>query len=275
MAAIFDTIKKLNGKLDDGQKVIDGAQRLVTFTGPRGTVTIDPQTRDIDRRTSAPMEVYKQARRQARPQGARHGPAGEGRSARSSRSAAAPKRRPAADRAAVTATDKVSLRASAATKQSPPELRRRLLRRFAPRNDMRVTRWRASDGVAFSMTHQHPDSSQHPVRRPGLRHVPVHRVGRPVGHHGADGLRQSRARRLRDGGRLSRPHRDARAGTFRSSFALLLAFVVVGAVSVVFERTLYRAPLQGDRARSGAAHHRPRLHGDRGLHLFLRTAPAD
>jgi branched-chain amino acid transport system substrate-binding protein len=57
MAAIFDTIKKLNGKLDDGQKVV-AALKGWTFTGPRGTVSIDPQTRDIVQDERA-EEVYK------------------------------------------------------------------------------------------------------------------------------------------------------------------------------------------------------------------------
>src|SRR5271166_3449964 len=57
MAAIFDVIKKLNGKLDDGQKVVD-ALKGWTFDGPRGVVQVDPETRDIIEDEHA-EEVYK------------------------------------------------------------------------------------------------------------------------------------------------------------------------------------------------------------------------
>ena len=50
-------IKKLNGNLDDGQKVVDAFKGL-TIDGPRGTVMIDPDTRDIVEDERA-MEVYK------------------------------------------------------------------------------------------------------------------------------------------------------------------------------------------------------------------------
>lgn len=46
MHAIFDTIKKLNGKVDDGAKVIE-AMKGWTANGPRGHVMIDAATRDI------------------------------------------------------------------------------------------------------------------------------------------------------------------------------------------------------------------------------------
>jgi branched-chain amino acid transport system substrate-binding protein len=46
MQAIFDTVKKLDGKLDDGEKVM-AALKGWTGNGPRGKVEIDPQTRDI------------------------------------------------------------------------------------------------------------------------------------------------------------------------------------------------------------------------------------
>src|SRR6185503_7000916 len=46
MHAIFDAIKKLNGNLKDGAKVV-AALKGWTAVGPRGPVTIDPQTRDI------------------------------------------------------------------------------------------------------------------------------------------------------------------------------------------------------------------------------------
>jgi branched-chain amino acid transport system substrate-binding protein len=46
MQAIFDTVKKLDGNLNDGQKVM-AALKGWTGEGPRGKVEIDPQTRDI------------------------------------------------------------------------------------------------------------------------------------------------------------------------------------------------------------------------------------
>jgi branched-chain amino acid transport system substrate-binding protein len=46
MHAIFDSIKKLDGKVADGSKVID-AMKGWKANGPRGSVTIDPDTRDI------------------------------------------------------------------------------------------------------------------------------------------------------------------------------------------------------------------------------------
>jgi len=57
MHAIFDTIKKLNGKVDDGAKVID-AMKGWTANGPRGKVTIDAATRDIVQDENA-MEVIR------------------------------------------------------------------------------------------------------------------------------------------------------------------------------------------------------------------------
>jgi len=57
MHAIFDTIKKLDGKVGDGQKVID-AMKGWTGKGPRGTVTIDASTRDIVQDEHA-MEVIR------------------------------------------------------------------------------------------------------------------------------------------------------------------------------------------------------------------------
>jgi len=47
MHAIFDTIKKLNGKVDDGSKVVD-AMKGWSANGPRGKVSIDAATRDMD-----------------------------------------------------------------------------------------------------------------------------------------------------------------------------------------------------------------------------------
>jgi branched-chain amino acid transport system substrate-binding protein len=46
MHAIFDTIKKLNGKVEDGSKVID-TMKGWSANGPRGHVMIDAATRDI------------------------------------------------------------------------------------------------------------------------------------------------------------------------------------------------------------------------------------
>jgi branched-chain amino acid transport system substrate-binding protein len=57
MHAIFDTIKKLNGKLDDGEKVM-AALKGWSADGPRGHVMIDPATRDIVQDERA-MEVYR------------------------------------------------------------------------------------------------------------------------------------------------------------------------------------------------------------------------
>jgi branched-chain amino acid transport system substrate-binding protein len=57
MHAIFDTIKKLDGKLDDGDKVIE-ALKGWSADGPRGHVMIDPATRDIIQDERA-MEVYR------------------------------------------------------------------------------------------------------------------------------------------------------------------------------------------------------------------------
>jgi branched-chain amino acid transport system substrate-binding protein len=57
MHAIFDTIKKLNGNLSDGAKVID-AMKGWSGDGPRGRVMIDPETRDIVQDEHA-LEVYR------------------------------------------------------------------------------------------------------------------------------------------------------------------------------------------------------------------------
>ena len=46
MAAIFYVIKKLDGKLDDGEKVV-AALKGWKFNGPRGDILIDPATRDV------------------------------------------------------------------------------------------------------------------------------------------------------------------------------------------------------------------------------------
>ena len=57
MHSIFDTIKKLNGKVDDGEKFI-AALKGWTTNGPRGKVMIDPATRDIVQDEHA-MEVIR------------------------------------------------------------------------------------------------------------------------------------------------------------------------------------------------------------------------
>jgi branched-chain amino acid transport system substrate-binding protein len=57
MHAIFDTIKKLNGSVSDGAKVVD-AMKGWSADGPRGQVMIDPATRDIVQDEHA-MEVYR------------------------------------------------------------------------------------------------------------------------------------------------------------------------------------------------------------------------
>ncbi len=57
MHAIFDTIKKLNGNLSDGDKVVAALKGWST-DGPRGHVMIDPATRDIVEDEHA-MEVYR------------------------------------------------------------------------------------------------------------------------------------------------------------------------------------------------------------------------
>jgi branched-chain amino acid transport system substrate-binding protein len=57
MHAIFDTIKKLNGDLSDGAKVV-AAMKGWKGNGPRGSVSIDADTRDIVQDEHA-MEVYR------------------------------------------------------------------------------------------------------------------------------------------------------------------------------------------------------------------------
>jgi branched-chain amino acid transport system substrate-binding protein len=57
MHAIFDTIKKLNGDLSDGAKVVKALEGWST-DGPRGHVMIDPKTRDVVEDEHA-MEVYR------------------------------------------------------------------------------------------------------------------------------------------------------------------------------------------------------------------------
>lgn len=57
MHAIFTVIKKLNGNLSDGAKVV-AALKGWTTDGPRGHVMIDPKTRDIVQDEHA-LEVYR------------------------------------------------------------------------------------------------------------------------------------------------------------------------------------------------------------------------
>ncbi len=57
MHAIFDTVKKLKGDVSDGAKVVEALKGWTT-SGPRGTVTVDPVTRDIVQDENA-MEVIR------------------------------------------------------------------------------------------------------------------------------------------------------------------------------------------------------------------------
>ena len=57
MHAIFDSIKKLNGNMSDGAKVVDAMKGWST-NGPRGHIMIDPATRDVVQDEHA-MEVYR------------------------------------------------------------------------------------------------------------------------------------------------------------------------------------------------------------------------
>ena len=57
MHAIFDTIKKLNGNMSPGSKVVDAMKGWST-DGPRGHIRIDPATRDVIEDEHA-MEVYR------------------------------------------------------------------------------------------------------------------------------------------------------------------------------------------------------------------------
>jgi branched-chain amino acid transport system substrate-binding protein len=57
MAGIFHVIKTLHGNVDDGAKVVKALEGW-TYSGPRGPIEIDPQTRDIIVNEHA-EEVYK------------------------------------------------------------------------------------------------------------------------------------------------------------------------------------------------------------------------
>lgn len=59
MHAAFDVIKKLDGKLDDPDKVMATLKGWTT-EGPRGKIKIDPETRDVINDERA-LEVYKKA----------------------------------------------------------------------------------------------------------------------------------------------------------------------------------------------------------------------
>jgi branched-chain amino acid transport system substrate-binding protein len=59
MQAIYDTVKKLDGKFGDGEKVI-AALKGWTTASPRGNVMIDPQTRDVVQDEHA-LEVIRKA----------------------------------------------------------------------------------------------------------------------------------------------------------------------------------------------------------------------
>src|SRR5262249_6316591 len=57
MQAIVDTVKKLDGKFDDGEKVMASLKGW-TGTGPRGNVSIDAETRDVGQDEHA-LEVVR------------------------------------------------------------------------------------------------------------------------------------------------------------------------------------------------------------------------
>ena len=57
MNAVFQTIKKFDGKIDDAMKFVDALKNW-SGEGPRGNVRIDPATRDIVQDERA-MEVYR------------------------------------------------------------------------------------------------------------------------------------------------------------------------------------------------------------------------
>jgi branched-chain amino acid transport system substrate-binding protein len=59
MAGIFHVIKTLDGKLDDGAKIMDAIKGW-KHDGPRGEIMIDPATRDIVQDEHA-EEVYRKA----------------------------------------------------------------------------------------------------------------------------------------------------------------------------------------------------------------------
>ena len=101
-----------------------------------------------------------------------------------------------------------SRRSAAAPSELTPAPRPIAGRADAPRRD-----WRVDAG---------PD--QHPVRRPRRRHGAVHRLGRPVGHHGPDGLRQPRPWRVRHARRLR--HRARHEAALGVPFLLALALAL-------------------------------------------------
>ncbi len=70
-------------------------------------------------------------------------------------------------------------------------------------------------------------------------------------------------RRLRHDRRLRHRAGDETSSASVSCPALALGFVVMAAISAVFERLLYSAALPRARARPGAVHHRSGLHHDR------------
>ena len=55
---------------------------------------------------------------------------------------------------------------------------------------------------------------------------------------------------------------------------LPVAFIAAAAISVVFERTLFRRLYRAERSRPVPAHHRPRVRLGRGRRLYLRHHPA-
>ena len=115
-------------------------------------------------------------------------------------------------------------------------------------------------------------SRQHSLRRPGLCHVPLHYLRRPVGHDGVDGVREPGTWRIRHGRRVCRRHPDALIRhRFRPFSCHCCNRCRRGERRV---RTLSLSPaIQVDRSRAGLAHDRSGVHGDRHRNLYLRTHP--
>ncbi len=103
---------------------------------------------------------------------------------------------------------------------------------------------------------------QHAARRPGRRHGAVHRLGRAVRDHGADGLRQPRPRRLCHDRRLCHRAGDEPAGRAVRRGAGARLHRHRRHQRGVRAPALYAA-LSRRRTRPGAVHHRPGLRDDR------------
>src|SRR5262249_32493151 len=173
MHAIFDAIKKLNGKVSDGEKVID-AMKGWTGEGPRGTVMIDSATRDIVQDEHA-MEVVR------KPDG----------------------------KLGVKILGTTKGVKDGCKELKVGRCGSRSLGPIEPNNAAAHKGAAAFSGIrggARAASRQY--CRQHSVRRLGLRHVPVHHLSRTFGNDGADGLRQPGAWRLRHGRWLCRRHAD-------------------------------------------------------------------